>query len=138
MSTLLGSYSLRGMPTFRDTEDALRRAKKLVTVAVGDVDKEAVAAHFDALFAIVRNVAPKSPFAPGEWGVRPPESFRDNEIRRTPRGKLICPLCGLKMWGEDALRGHLSHPHGTCPQEGCGQVVTAAGLGAHLASRHDL
>lgn len=48
----------------------------------------------------------------------------------TPRGKVICPECGLSgYYGGKWANRHAAHV--TCS---CGKQVTASGLGAHRAS----
>jgi hypothetical protein len=48
--------------------------------------------------------------------VRSIESLDFDEIESTPRGKLLCPLCGQAMWGKDALARHLWNIRTVCAQ----------------------
>jgi hypothetical protein len=117
-----------------EAHDALRRAERLALGLVDTSDRERVVAAFRTIEETLARLAPQPVIRPGSWEVRPLESF--DAIEETARGKVICPLCGVKVWGRDSLAHHLQSPHGTCSEPGCGKGITAAGMHAHLASRH--
>jgi hypothetical protein len=121
----------------REARLALNRAERLVLDCVGDEERQSAEQAFaDLRLALIR-AEPPPPVASGEWIVQLLETFDDGTIERTPRGKWICPLCGISYWGRESLARHMESPHGLCPEPGCGQVVTAAGLASHRYGRHE-
>jgi rubrerythrin len=120
----------------RDAVRAVDRAERLVLDFVARDPRRATEA-FSALKDALSETAPPPRMASGEWVVRPLESFAEEDVGRSPRGKWICPLCGNSYWGRENLARHMESPHGVCPEPGCGQVITAAGLASHRYGRHE-